>query len=248
MSIADPPLAPLLAKLQLLNPLSEVDAAAVLALPFVERTIESGHFIVREGDEPQRTCLLLSGLAYRQKMTGAGARQILSLHIQGDLVDLQNSLLGKADHNVQMLTPGKIALIPVNAIRQIAFAHPAVGIAMWNETLVDASIFREWIVNVGRRDARTRIAHLLCEFAIRLEGAGMGGPGGYELPMTQEQLADATGLTSVHVNRMLSELTSEGYISRTRRMIGIDDWHKLAEVGDFDAGYLHLDRGNRTAT
>jgi CRP-like cAMP-binding protein len=161
------------------------------------------------------------------------------------MVDLQNSLLGTADHNVQMLTDGRVAMIPVEAIRKIAFAHPSVGMAMWYETLVDASIFREWILNVGRRDARTRIAHMLCEFALRMETADLGGPSGYELPMTQEQLADATGLTPVHVNRMLQALTQEGLINRTKRRVTITDWQKLARVGDFNSAYLHQDRGPR---
>ena len=96
--------------------------------------------------------------------------------MKGDIVDLQNSLLGTADHNVQMLTNGEVAMIPVEAIREIAFSNPTVGMAMWYETLVEASIFREWVLNIGRRDARTRIAHLLCEFALRLEVAELGKP------------------------------------------------------------------------
>ena len=120
-------------------------------------------------------CLpVASGFAYRHKHAGNGGRQILSIHMKGDLVDLQNSLLGVADHNVQMLTAGEVAMIPVEAIRELAFARPNVGMAMWYETLVEGSIFREWVLNIGRRDARTRIAHLLCEFAIRLEGAELG--------------------------------------------------------------------------
>ena len=115
---------------------------------------------------------------------------------------------------------------------------------MWLVTLVDASIFREWIANVGRRDARTRIAHVLCEFAMRLKVAGLGEPSGYQLPMTQEQLGDATGLTSVHVNRTLKLLEAEKLIERmSPRSIMIGDWKKLAEVGDFDSAYLHLKAG-----
>jgi CRP-like cAMP-binding protein len=112
---------------------------------------------------------------------------------------------------------------------------------MWIDTLVDASIFREWIMNVGRRDARTRVAHLLCEFSLRLKLAGLGQDNSYELPMTQDQLADATGLTSVHVNRTIKLLEAQGLIDRSSpRSIHIGDWRKLAEVGDFDSNYLHL--------
>ena len=113
--------------------------------------------------------------------------------------------------------------------------------AMWLDTLVDGSIFREWIANVGRRDAHTRLAHLLCEFSLRLKIAGLGKSNQYELPMTQEQIADCTGLTSVHVNRTLKILEAEGLIQRrSSRTVTIGDWKKLAEAGDFDSTYLHL--------
>ena len=157
------------------------------------------------------------------------------------MVDLQNSLLGHADHGVQMLTAGKIAMIAREEISRVAFERPAIGRAMWIDTLVDAAIFREWVANIGRRDAETRIAHLLCEFAVRLKVAGLGEQTNYELPMTQEQLADATGLTPVHVNRTLQHLGAIGLIERNDpRRIVIGDWRKLAEAGDFDSGYLHL--------
>jgi CRP-like cAMP-binding protein len=110
--------------------------------------------------------------------------------------------------------------------------------------LVDASIFREWIANVGRRDARTRLAHLLCEFALRLEVAGLGRQSNYELPMTQEQLADATGMTAVHVNRCMRSLEREGLIERgSARGVRIGSWKQLAAAGDFDSTYLHLRNG-----
>jgi CRP-like cAMP-binding protein len=113
--------------------------------------------------------------------------------------------------------------------------------AMWYDTLVDGSVFREWIANVGRRDARTRIAHLLCEFSLRLKVAGLGEATDYELPMTQEQIADCVGLTPIHVNRTLKALEVEQLIARkTSRTVTIGDWNKLANVGDFDSTYLHL--------
>jgi CRP-like cAMP-binding protein len=112
--------------------------------------------------------------------------------------------------------------------------------AMWLDTLVDGSIFREWIANVGRRNARERIAHLLCEFSLRLEAAGLGEHARYTLPMTQEQLADCTGLTSVHVNRTVRRLEADGVISRTNRTVTVADWKRLAEEGDFSSAYLHL--------
>jgi CRP-like cAMP-binding protein len=140
-----------------------------------------------------------------------------------------------------MLTAGKVAMIPRQAVAQLTIDRPRVGHAMWIDTLVDGSISREWIMNVGRRNAKTRLAHLLCEFALRLKVAGLGQDTNYELPMTQEQLADTTGMTSVHVNRSLKALEKDGLIQRSHpRSVHIGDWRELAEAGDFDSTYLHL--------
>jgi CRP-like cAMP-binding protein len=238
-------LEPMARKLEYWQPFSESDRAALLALPHSVRSFEPHHYIVRERERATSTCVLLSGFAMRHKIVGGGQRQIVALHMKGELVDLQNSLLGVADHSVQMLTPGSVALIPREEINRIAFERPAIGRAMWLDTLVDASIFREWIANVGRRPAPSRVAHLLCEFALRLKVAGIGEQTGYVLPMTQEQLADATGLTAVHINRTLKALEAQGLIERqTPRAIAIGDWSKLAAVGDFDSNYLHLRDGD----
>lgn len=234
-------LEPLVGKLAYRVELDSADRAAVLALPFTVKLIERHHYLVREHDVAPHSCLMLSGYSVRSKMVSSGARQIVSIHMKGEMVDLQNSLLGKADHSVQMLTSSKVAMIAREEVLKLAAERPIVARAMWIDTLVDASIFREWIANVGRRDARTRIAHLLCEFALRLKVAGLGQDNGYELPMTQEQLGDATGLTSVHVNRTIKALEADGLIERTDpRSIRIGDWRKLADVGDFDSNYLHM--------
>lgn len=160
----------------------------------------------------------------------------------GDLVDLQNAMLGIADHGVQTLTQCELAKIPIAALRELAHSNPRITDALWRDTLVDASIHREWVANVGRRDAPTRIAHLLCEFALKLEAVHLGEQLNYELPMTQDQLADATGLTVVHVNRVLRALARDGLIERvTPRSVLIGDWKKLAAAGDFHSDYLHLE-------
>jgi CRP-like cAMP-binding protein len=198
--------------------------------------MERSQFIVRERERATHSCVMLSGFSIRSKLAATGARQIVAIHMKGEAVDLQNSLLEVADHSVQMLTPGKVAMIPRKEIMRLTMERPAVAHAMWINTLVDGSMFREWIMNVGRRDARTRIAHLLCEFALRLKLAGLGRDNDYELPMTQEQLADTTGLTAVHVNRTLRGLEAERLISRSNpRAIHIGDWRKLADAGDFDS-------------
>ena len=237
-------LEPLVRKLAYWQPLDAADRQALLALPHSVKRVEQHHYIIRERDKASHSCVLLSGFAVRHKIVGGGYRQICAIHMKGDVVDLQNSLLGMADHSVQMLTTGQIAMIPRDEVVRLAFERPAVGRAMWIDTLVDGSIFREWIANVGRRDARTRVAHLLCEFALRLKVAGLGSETGYQLPMTQEQIGDATGLTSVHINRTIKQLEADGLIDRVSpRAISIGDWKTLANAGDFDSHYLHLREG-----
>jgi CRP-like cAMP-binding protein len=234
-------LEPLVSKLAYRVRLDAADRAAILALPFTAKMIERHHYVVREHDVATHSCLMLSGYSIRSKTVSSGNRQIVSVHMKGEMVDLQNSLLKRADHSVQMLASSRVALIPREAVLKLTMERPMVARAMWIDTLVDAAIFREWIANVGRRDARTRIAHLLCEFALRLKLAGIGEETCYELPMTQEQLGDATGLTSVHVNRTIKSLEADGLIERSDpRSIQIGDWRKLADVGDFDSNYLHL--------
>lgn len=234
-------LQPMLRKLGYWASLDSDDRDAVLALPHTVKALDRNSYIVREGDRTTASCVTLAGYSVRHKIVSGGARQIVAIQMKGDVVDLQNSLLGVADHSVQMLTDGRVAMIPRDEIMRIAFERPNVGKAMWFDTLVDASIFREWVANVGRRDSRTRLAHLLCEFALRLKVAGLGEETRYELPMTQEQLADATGMTAVHVNRTLKGLESEGLIDRSNpRSIRIGDWRRLASTGDFNPTYLHL--------
>ena len=234
-------LEPMVRKLEFWQKFTAEDRNALLNLPFKMRTFEQHHYIVREHDRAEHSCVLLSGYAVRHKIVAGGQRQILAIQMKGEIVDLQNSLLLRADHSVQMLTAGKAALIPRQEIERIAFERPTVGKAMWIETLVEGSISREWTANVGRRDARTRLAHLLCEFSLRMKVAGLGQHVRYELPMTQDQLADATGLTSVHINRTLKGLEADGLIERPNpRAIEIGDWRQLAKAADFNSGYLHL--------
>ena len=228
-------------RLERRSSLAQADREALLGLPHNVKKLAAGAHIVRDGDTPDFCTLLLSGFAYRYKITGEGGRQIITLHCAAEFLDLQNSFLGAADHSVQMLTEGELALMPVGVLEELALTRPAVARALWIDTLIDASIFREWVVNVGRRDSRARVAHLLCEFSLRLEAAGLAKNHQYELPMTQEQLADAVGLTSVHVNRVLKQLGEEGLISRDRRSITIEDWGRMRAAGDFNERYLHHD-------
>jgi CRP-like cAMP-binding protein len=243
----DNPLQLLVRKLEVHYPLSEADRQAVLALPHNMRRLEAQSYTMREGDLPEKCAVLLSGYAFRHKLTGEGARQIISIHIPGDALDFQNLFLRESDHNVQMLTRGVVAEIPSHLIEELALSNRDVGRAILVSTLVEASIFREWALNIGRRDARSRVAHLLCEFAYRLTAYGLKPSGTYELPMTQEQLADSTGLTAVHINRVLQGLQREGLIDRDRRMIRFPSWERMRDVADFNPRYLHTREGHGQA-
>jgi CRP-like cAMP-binding protein len=216
------------------------DEAALAALAVTIRQLGAGQQLAWDGDRPRHCAFLLDGFTYRTKFSGEGRRQILAIGMKGDFIDLQNALLGVSDHNIELLSTGTIALFPVEAIRAAAIARPMLGLALWHETLVEASVFREWILNVGRRDAFARVAHLLCELALRLELAELGMHREYELPISQEQLADAVSLTSVHVNRTLMKLEHDGFISRSKRQITIRDWSKLIGIADFNDRYLHV--------
>lgn len=230
-----------LRKLEQRAALSQNDHDAFHNLPFLIKTLNPNSYIIREQDLTEKCCILLSGFAFRSKIVGNGGRQILSVNIPGDILDLQHTFLGVADHSIQTLTTCDVAYVKAESVRDLAFTFPAIGRAMWLETLVEGSIFREWIANIGRRGARARVAHLLCEIAVRLRSAGFMTGNRYELPMTQEQIGDATGLTTVHVNRTLRGLSAEGLITRDKRAVQIEDWKALSAAGDFNAAYLHMD-------
>jgi CRP-like cAMP-binding protein len=238
---ANHPLDLLVRNLQLRSHLPKKDRDAVLGLPFTLRTLEPATYTVREADPPEFCTVLVSGFAYRQKLTGDGARQIIAIHIPGDALDFQNLFLDISDHSIQMLTRGEVAFVPRSAMQDLARSRAAVGHAILVKILVEASIFREWVLNVGRRNSRSRLAHVLCELGVRLEAEGLADEYGYELPMTQEQLADALGLTPVHVNRTLKTLEAEGLIQRTKRNISFPDWNRLRTIADFNQRYLHLE-------
>jgi CRP-like cAMP-binding protein len=233
------PFRPVIDKLTKHTLLDGDDEAALLALPHQIAVRRAGAILVREGDRLTHCCVLVDGFAFRSKVTADGSRQILSFHMPGDMMDLQHLLLERADHSIVTLTDATVALVPLAVLRDIRSSHPNIADGMWRDTLIDAAIFREWVLNVGQRDARTRIAHMLCEFAVRRQAAGLGGPEQFTLPMSQEQIADATGLTSIHVNRMLAILDEQGVFARDRRHLEISDWDGLQSLAGFDPACLH---------
>lgn len=233
------PLGPLFRRWSRRLALSNDDKNAVASLGWTQRQFQRDAYLVREGEPTDICTLLIEGLAYRQKILSDGSRQIISFHIAGEFLDLQNCLLEVADHNVQAVTRCNVAVVPKELLLEVMNARCAVRRAIWLDSLIDASVFREWVVNVGRRDAKQRIAHLLCELALRLKAAGLGEGPMFDFPLTQEHIGDATGLTAVHTNRTLQALRRAGLISLGSSKLTVLDWDALAQTGDFSERYLH---------
>jgi CRP-like cAMP-binding protein len=229
----------LIRKLQLSTHLDADDVKALEHLPIIAKELPAHTAIVREGERPTQSCLLIDGFACRSKTTDAGKRQILSIHIPGDIPDLQSLHLHVMDHDVATLARSTVGFITHEALRTITRERPTVAEALWRDTLIDAAMFREWIVNVGRRSAVVRLAHLLAEIGTRLQRLRLATDDRFELPMTQLDIADALGLTPVHINRVVQELRRSGLLELRKHSVFLPDLPRLKEMGDFDDLYLH---------
>lgn len=231
-------LGPLIRKLERLAELNDADRRVVAALPFTMEDVRKRDYLVREGEEAARCAVLITGYACRHKTTRSGGRQIVSFHMSGDILNLQQVLLPRADHHVEATTDATVAWVPSAALKTMASDRPTIGEALWRDTLIDASIFREWVLNVGRRNSTARVAHMLCEFTTRMEAAGLETPQSFYLPMSQEQIADATGLSAVHVNRTLHALQAQGAIVVQRGQVRVVDPERMRGIAEFDPAYL----------
>ena len=219
--------------------LTDGDRAMIESLPIKIRTLEPSTYLLREGQRPQRCAFIVDGFAYRQKLTPNGEREIVSILMPGEFVDVQNLFLDESDHDIQALTRITIAEVMIPALRDLALGCPAVNKALWIDALVEASTHREWLLNIGRRNAKTRMAHLLCEFCVRLQISAVGQTRACEMPMTQEQLGDALGLTPVHVNRIVRKLRGEGALELSGGTLIIADLPLLGKIAGFGDNYLH---------
>jgi CRP-like cAMP-binding protein len=196
--------------------------------------------VVREGAKPRNVNLFLEGWACRYKTLEDGRRQITSFFLPGDLCDLNVFILREMDHSIGTITPVKLAEISRERLSDITARHPRITQALWWETLVDAATQREWTLNVGQRSALERMAHLICELFLRLRCVGLTTDHSCELPVTQAELADATGLSTVHVNRTLKQLRGEGLIELRGKRLTILDLDRLRQAALFNENYLHL--------
>src|SRR3569623_1017144 len=185
--------------------------------------------------------LLLDGFVERYKDMADGRRQILAIHVPGDFVDLHSYPLKKLEHSVAALTPIRVAFMPHSAVRALTETSATLTELLWRSTLVDAAINREWIVSIGARGAAVRLAHLFCEKNVRLQRIGLSDGKQFVFPVTQIDLADATGLTAVHANRMLRQLREDGLVEFRGGHVRIADWDALRRFAGFDTGYLFID-------
>lgn len=231
--------AALILKIKKSNRLDQDDFLAIERLPLQSKRVAAHHCFVRDGDRPSESCLIIDGFAFRSKLTPDGARQILSIHIPGEIPDLQTLHLHVMDHDLTALTECTLGFIKHDALRELIRQRPNISAALWRETLIDAAIFREWIVNVGCRPALPRLAHLLAEFHARLELIGRAANGSFELPITQVELADCLGLSVVHLNRTLQQLRHEGMVATERKFFYLLEKNGLEQLGQFDPTYLH---------
>lgn len=222
--------------------LSAEDQRALGTLSYTIQRIEADSQILREGDRATVCPVLLDGFAYRYKVASDGGRQIVALKVPGDALDFQSAYLATADHDVRALTPAIVAFLPLRAIEALASERAPIARALLIDTVLEGSISREWLLNIGRRKAEARLAHLLCELFYRIgEIAGLP-QADFDVPLTQEQLADLLGLTPVHINRMLKLLERKGAVRRVGRRLRIGDMDQLRAISGFSDHYLH--RGN----
>ena len=209
------------------------------------REIGARRDIVREGEPPRAVRVVLEGWGCRYKQLPDGRRQVVSFFIPGDLCDANIFILKEMDHSIGSITPMKYAEIAPAEFETLMASSPRITQALWWHELVNAAVAREWTTNVGQRTAYERIAHLFCELFVRLRTIGATRDGSCDFPLTQTDIADATGLTPVHVNRTLQELRADGLIELNRRSLTIPDLDALMRVAMFNPNYLHMDREGR---
>lgn len=221
----------LIARLQAVVGLSEQDQAKLAHMPYKLKTLDDGECLVREGDSPSNSTIVMSGFLSRQRVTST-RNQISSFYITGDMPDLHTLHLPIMDHELCSVGPSTIASVSHAFLRELMRDSPGLTQAFWRETLIHAAIYREWIQNLGARQALGRVAHLLCELAIRLELVGLLDNGSIHLPFSQQDVADACGLSVVHVNRTLQELRHAGLIKWRNHTVQLLDRAKLEDAAE----------------
>lgn len=219
--------------------LTEEARQAILDLPTRAEQVRAHEDFVSLGEKVDHTCLVVAGLVGRYGQNAEGDRQITAIHVPGDMADLHSVVQPWPSSALQALSVATILRVPHVALRTVAWRYPSIAEALWRDCMVDAAILSQWVVNVGCRDAKGRIAHLMCEMAVRIVGPPAVDALEFDFAVTQGQLADATGLTPVHVNRTLQMFRGRGIVEWSRgNVVRIPQWDVLAAIGEFDPDYL----------
>lgn len=236
----------LVRKLQRFARLEAADIDALSAISETPKTLRAGHILVSEGYRPGNVFLIEGGMACRYKLLPNGQRQILGFLIPGDLCDIHFARSGRPDHSVALLSNSQIVKIPERRIAEMLAAHPRIERALALAEQLDVAILREWLLNVGQRNALQKLSHFFCEMHVRLDKIGLvDDDGSFDLPVNQSALADTTGLTPVHINRTLQRLRNDGLVRLHHRRLLILDHDRLAATAGFDDEYLQFQQCKR---
>ncbi len=210
------------------------------------RAVPARQTLIRRGEVVSQSTLLVSGYVGRYMENREGDRQLVALHLPGDFIDLHAFPLQHLDHDVVTITEGTISTISHTQLTAITVEMPHLARMLWFSTLLDAAMHREWIFRLGRLDGPGRVAHLLCETALRLAVIGIGDGRDFVLPINQTDIAAACGLTNVHVSRVLRMLREAGLLVLDGNHIRLLDRERLCRIGEFDPQYLYLHDGEAT--
>jgi CRP-like cAMP-binding protein len=232
---------PLLRKLANFTELSEEEKKAVEECCDDVRYFAAGEDVISQGDRTGGVKLLLEGFACRYKVLEDGRRQVVAYFVPGDLCDLRVFILKRMDHSIGAVSASKVATLSPENVLRLTHTYPTLTRALWWSTLVEEAIAREWIVNVGQRNALERMAHLFCELLYRFRAVGLNEGMSCTLPLTQVELAETLGLSSVHVNRTLQALRKRKLITLENGTLTIENFEELKELSFFNPDYLHLD-------
>lgn len=236
---------PLVTKFEQLARLDRDDIEALNAVSRNPRRYQAEKIIVDQGVAAHHVSLLLDGLAFRYKILAGGRRQILGYVVPGDLCDAHFTLFNQPDHCIALVSDAAVVNIPIATFARMMDRHPQVARAASLAALIDGAILREWLLNVGQRDAFQRMSHFFCEMAVRLTAVGqIGDDGSFDLPLSQATLADTVGMSPVHTNRILQRLRNDGLIALRQRRLTILDPARLVAVAGFEDNYLRL-RGDQ---
>lgn len=230
----------LIRKLESVGTLSAAQRAAIEAFPVQTASLRKGQDAVVEGELVTRCVLLLDGFLHRYKALEDGRRQIFAFHTPGDVPDLHSLHLSTIDHSIAATGDCVVGFIPHSALRDAFATVPGLVDVFWRATLIEGAIFRTWMLSMGRRDAATQMAHLFCELYARLRAVGRAEGSEFHVPLIQEELADAMGISTVHANRVLQQLRRRGLITFDTKLVRIPDWNALRAFAGFDPQYLHL--------